>query len=62
MLRVALEGQIYYETVGIELWPWAGSRDEPVWSRFNEAYWDEVERRIRMAGAKRHRLRCRALR
>ncbi len=52
VLRVSLEGQYYYETAGIELWPWGGSRDAPVWSQFNEAYWDEVERRIRMAGEK----------
>jgi hypothetical protein len=50
VLRVSLEGQYYYETVGIELWPWGGTRKNPVWSQFNGAYWDEVERRIRMAG------------
>ncbi len=50
VLRVSLEGRYYYETVGIELWPWQGTRDQPVWSAFNSAYWDEVERRIRLAG------------
>ena len=50
VLRVSLEGQYYYETVGIELWPWGGTRDSPVWNQFNQAYWDEVERRIRLAG------------
>jgi hypothetical protein len=50
VLRVSLEGRYYYDTVGIELWPWGGTRDRPVWSEFNEAYWDQVERRIRMAG------------
>lgn len=50
VLRVSLEGRYYYETVGIELWPWGGTRDKPVWSEFDESYWDEVERRIRMAG------------
>lgn len=50
VIRVSLEGRYYYETVGIELWPWAGTRDNPVWDGFNEAYWDEVEKRIRMAG------------
>jgi hypothetical protein len=50
VIRVSLEGRYYYETVGIELWPWGGTRDHPVWDEFNEAYWDEVERRIRMAG------------
>jgi hypothetical protein len=52
VLRVSLEGQYYYDTAGIELWPWGGSRDAPAWSRFSETYWDEVERRIRMAGDK----------
>jgi len=50
VLRVSLEGRYYYETVGIDLWPWAGTRDNPVMDEFNQAYWDEVERRIRMAG------------
>jgi hypothetical protein len=50
VLRVSLEGRYYYETAGIELWPWAGTRSDPVWSQFNDAYWDEVERRIRLAG------------
>lgn len=52
VLRASLEGQYYYETVGIELWPWGGTRDNPVWGEFSPAYWDEVERRIRMAGEK----------
>ncbi|MBM4029148.1 MAG: DUF4038 domain-containing protein [Planctomycetes bacterium] len=52
VLRVSLEGQYYYETVGIELWPWQGTRSKPVWSGFDNAYWDEVERRIRLAGAR----------
>ena len=49
-LRVSLEGRYYYETVGIELWPWGGTRSSPIWSQFDEAYWNEVERRIQMAG------------
>jgi hypothetical protein len=52
VLRVCLEGRYYYETVGIELWPWGGTRDNPIWREFNQAYWDEVERRIQMAGEK----------
>ncbi len=50
VLRVSLEGRYYYETAGIELWPWGGTRSNPLWSQFNDAYWDEVERRIRLAG------------
>jgi Protein of unknown function (DUF4038) len=50
VLRVSLEGRYYYDTVGIELWPWGGTRANPVWDQFNPAYWDRVEQRIRMAG------------
>lgn len=50
VLRVSLEGQYYYETVGIELWPWGGTRQNPIWDKFNQAYWDQVEQRIRLAG------------
>jgi len=50
VLRVSLEGRYYRETVGIDLWPWGGTRDSPVWSQFDDTYWDEVERRIHLAG------------
>ena len=33
----------------VSLWPW-GSRKTPDFTTFNEKYWDEVERRIRLAG------------
>ena len=50
VIRVALEGRPYYAELGIELWPWGGTRDAPDFTTFNEPYWDEVERRIRLAG------------
>jgi hypothetical protein len=50
VLRVALEGRPYLDHLGIELWPWGGTRDKPDWTRFNDGYWDEVERRVRLAG------------
>jgi hypothetical protein len=50
VLRVALEGRPYFPELGIELWPWGGTRERPEWSRFDTGYWDEVERRIRLAG------------
>lgn len=50
VIRVALEGRPYWEQLGIELWPWGGTRERPEWSRFNEPYWVEVERRTRLAG------------
>jgi len=50
VLRVALEGRPYFSDLGMELWPWGGTRQKPDWTRFNEAYWNEIERRIRLAG------------
>lgn len=50
VIRVGLEGTYYFEHLGMDLWPWGGSREEPDWSEFNETYWDQVEERIRLAG------------
>jgi predicted amidohydrolase len=50
VIRVALEGTPYLDYLGLDLWPWAGSRSDPDWSRFDEAYWDRVEERVRLAG------------
>lgn len=50
VIRVALEGMYYFEQVGIDLWPWGGTRAKPDWNRFDEAYWDRVEERVRVAG------------
>jgi predicted amidohydrolase len=50
VIRVALEGVPYWDHLGIDLWPWHGTRDEPAWSGFDQAYWDRVEERVRLAG------------
>jgi predicted amidohydrolase len=50
VLRVALEGTPYLDVLGFDMWPWGGSRREPDWGRFDEAYWDRVEERVRLAG------------
>ncbi len=50
VIRVALEGQPYWDDLHIEMWPWGGTREQPDFATFNAAYWDEVERRIRLAG------------
>ncbi len=50
VIRVCLEGTPYFAQLGYDLWPWGGSRDTPDYTRFNEAYWEEVERRITLAG------------
>ncbi len=50
LLRVALEGMPYMETLGIDLWPYGGTRDQPDWSTFNEEYWNRVEERTKLAG------------
>jgi predicted amidohydrolase len=50
VLRVALEGTPYWDVLGIDMWPWGGSRAAPDWAHMNEAYWDRVEERVRLAG------------
>lgn len=50
VIRVALEGEPYSQVLGIDLWPWGGTRDNPDWGAWNEDYWATVEHRIRMAG------------
>jgi len=50
VIRVALEGTPYFNILGIDMWPWAGTRSEPVWTDFNQAYWNKIEKRIRLAG------------
>lgn len=50
VLRVALEGKLYFEALGIDAWPWGGSRSAPRWERFDEAYWQRVEERVALAG------------
>jgi len=50
VIRVALEGRPYWDELGVELWPWGGTRAQPDWSSFNESYWQRVEERVRLAG------------
>ncbi len=51
LIRVHLEGAIY-PSLGFDAWPWGGTRAAPDFSTFNEAYWDKVEARIRLAAEK----------
>jgi hypothetical protein len=50
VIRVCLEGKPYFKELGYDLWPWQGSRINPDFTGFNEPYWDEVERRVKLAG------------
>ncbi|MCC7144876.1 MAG: DUF4038 domain-containing protein [Phycisphaeraceae bacterium] len=50
VIRVTLEGQPYFEQLGLDLWPWGGTRDNPDFAVMNEPYWWEVQRRARLAG------------
>ena len=50
VLRVALEGTPYWNDLGIDLWPYGGTREQPDWSTINAAYWQRVEERVRLAG------------
>jgi hypothetical protein len=49
VLRVALEGNTYLEALGLDAWPWGGTRAKPDYATFNEPYWDRVDARIRLA-------------
>ncbi len=50
VIRVCLEGTPYYDVLKMDCWPWGGTRQQPDFTSFNEAYWNEVERRVRLAG------------
>jgi len=50
VIRVCLEGTPYDNELGYDLWPWLGNRETPDFDSFNNAYWDQVENRIRLAG------------
>lgn len=50
VLRVALAGAPYFEAKHLLLWPWQGTPEHPDFAHFSAAYWDEVERRVRLAG------------
>ena len=49
-IRVALEGTPYYDVLDWDMWPWGGTRNNPDYTTINVKYWDEVEKRIRLAG------------
>lgn len=51
VIRVALEGNLYYEELGMDAWPWGGTRENPDFTTFNEPYWDQVDARIELAAA-----------
>ena len=50
VIRVCLEGAPYFDVLKMDAWPWGGTRQSPDYSIFNEIYWDEVERRVHLAG------------
>lgn len=50
VIRVALEGNLYFKEVGIDAWPWAGTRAQPDFAGLNESYWKQVQQRIELAG------------
>lgn len=50
VIRVCLEGTPYEKELKYDLWPWQGTRKAPDYNNFNEAYWEQVENRIRLAG------------
>lgn len=50
VMRVCLEGTPYYEVLGYDNWPWQGTRKNPDYDNFNEKYWNEVDKRMILAG------------
>ena len=50
VIRVCLEGSPFLKELGYDLWPWKGTRKNPDWKKWNEAYWKQVEDRIKIAG------------
>jgi hypothetical protein len=50
VLKVTLAGSPYFQVKHIALWPWGGTPEKPDFQTFNAPYWDEVERRVRLAG------------
>ncbi len=51
VLRVGLECAYYHKVIGLDAWPWGGTRAAPDFGTFNEGYWDEVDRRLSMAAS-----------
>lgn len=51
IVRVGLETRYYHDDIGLDAWPWGGTRDNPDFTTFPAAYWDEVERRLERAAA-----------
>lgn len=52
VIRVGLECRYYHEEIGLDAWPWEGTRSAPDFSRFNEAYWNTVDARIAQAASR----------
>ncbi len=43
VLRAGIECDYYHGTAGIDVWPWAGTRDDPDFSRFDLATWRRID-------------------
>ncbi len=51
-IRFGVETNYYFETIGKDVWPWAGTRSSPDFSRFNPAVWRKLESVISYAAEK----------
>jgi len=49
VLRFGLEVNYYYQRVGIDVWPWSGTRVNPDYSRFDLATWRKFDDVFRYA-------------
>jgi len=50
VIRVALEGRPYWDTLHIDIWPFGGTREKPDYASFNGDVWDRIEERVKLAG------------
>ena len=48
-IRFGIETDYYHETIGKDVWPWAGTRLNPDFTRFNPAVWQKLEQIITYA-------------
>jgi hypothetical protein len=51
VIRVGLEQNYYFDVLKLDGWPWGGTRADPDFSTFDDAYWLRVEERLRLAAA-----------
>ncbi|MBN2001423.1 putative Ig domain-containing protein [candidate division KSB1 bacterium] len=49
-IRFGIECDYYVNDIGIDVWPWGGTRDVPDFSTYNVEVWQDIERVLQEAG------------